>query len=124
MNDKDPLGPEHLFAHEPGAFEVYQAVRALLEGLGPVDVRTSRSQVAFRHRRGFAFLWLPVEWARRPGVLVVLSIAFRQRVESARWKQIAHPAPTTWMHHLEIEAVTDIDAEVGGWLRRAHDEAA
>jgi hypothetical protein len=124
MDDTDPLDPEHLFAHEPGAYEVYRAVRAVLEGLGPFDVRTSRSQVAFRRRRGFAYLWLPVEWARRPGVLVVLSIGLRHHVESARWKEVAHPARTTWMHHLEVDAVTDLDAEVGGWLRQAYAEAA
>jgi hypothetical protein len=123
MNDANPLDPEHLFAHEPGAYDAYLAVRALLETFGPFETRTARSQVAFRRRRGFAFLWLPVAWARRPGVLVVLSIALRHHVDSARWKQVAHPARTTWMHHLEVNAVTDLDAEVDGWLRQAYAEA-
>ena len=123
MGDERPLDPERLFAGEPGAYESYRAVHAILEALGPFEVRTSRSQIAFRRRRGFAFLWLPVPWARRPGVLVVLSIALHEHVDSARWKQVAHPARTTWMHHLEVTAVTDLDAEVGEWLRQAYAEA-
>jgi Domain of unknown function (DUF5655) len=118
-----PADPEQLFAQEPGAYEAYRVVRTLLEALGPFEVRTSGTQVAFRRRRGFAFLWVPVAWARRPGVLVVLSIALGEHVDSGRWKEVVHPASTTWMQHLEGGAPTDLDAEVGGWLRRAYADA-
>ena len=119
MDGPPLLDPDRLFRDEPEAMEVYRSVRAMLEQLGPVEVRTSRSQVAFRRRRGFAFLWVPVAWARRPSVLVVLSIALGRQIESPRWKQVAHPAPTTWMHHLEVRTPGDLDAEVEGWLREA-----
>jgi hypothetical protein len=62
--------------------------------------------VAFRRRRGFAFL-------------VVLSIGLDREIVSPRWKQVAHPARTTWIHHLEIRATTELDQEVEGWLREA-----
>jgi hypothetical protein len=120
MDGEPTLDPERLFADEPGASEAYRVVRAMLEALGPVEVRTTRSQVAFRRRRGFAYLWLPVAWARRPGVVVVLSIALGRQVDSPRWKQVAHPARATWMHHLEVRALAELDAEVGDWLREAY----
>jgi hypothetical protein len=112
------LDPEHLFTGEPGALSAYRAVKDMLEAIGPVEVRTTRSQVAFRRRRGFAFLWLPVAWARGSGVLVVLSIALPRQDGSPRWKQVVHPG-RTWMHHLEVRALDDLDEEVRAWLGEA-----
>lgn len=119
MPAEPPLDPEHLFAGEPGAVEVYRAVRAMLDGFGTFEIRTTRSQVAFRRRRGFAFLWLPVSWARGADVLVVLSIGLDREVGSPRWKQVVHPGRTTWIHHLEIRTISELDREVEGWLREA-----
>jgi hypothetical protein len=53
------MTPEEHFAGHPIALAAYAAVHDLLEGMGGADVRTTRSQVAFRRRRGFAYLWLP-----------------------------------------------------------------
>lgn len=123
MNDENPLDPEHLFAGEPGASEAYRAVKELLEPIGPVGIRTTRSQVAFRRRRGFAYLWLPVAWARGAGVLVVLSIALTRQDPSPRWKQVAHPARDIWMHHLEVHTLGDLDDQVRAWLSEAYAKA-
>ena len=86
-------------------------------------IRTSTSQVAFRCRRGFAYLWMPGRYLTKPAAEVVLSIALDRHLESARFKQEAHPAPSVWMHHLEIHALADLDDEVEGWLREAADRA-
>jgi hypothetical protein len=123
MDGEPPLDPERLFADEPGASEAYRVVRAMLEEIGPVEVRTTRSQVAFRRRRGFAYLWLPVAWARGSGVHVVVSMALPRHDASRRWKQVAHPAPGVWMHHLEVRAVADLDYEVRAWLGEAYAHA-
>ena len=96
----------------------------MLESVGPFEVRTTGTQVAFRRRRGLAFLWLPVAWARRLGVEVDISIALGRLDDSTRWKQVAHPARDVWMHHLEVRAVRDLDDEVQGWLREAYTQAA
>jgi len=45
--------------------------------------------------------------------------ALDRREESPRFKEVAHPAPAHWVHHLEVRAVTDVDEEVVGWLREA-----
>jgi hypothetical protein len=49
-------------------------------------------------------------------VPLVLSIALPKRLSSARFKQVVHPAPANWMHHLELRDLTEIDDEVPGWL--------
>lgn len=89
-----------------------------------VEIRTSRSQIAFRRRRGFAYLWLPGRYLARPGADVVLAVVLDRRDESPRWKEVAHPAPTHWMHHLEVHDPAEIDEQVAGWLWEAYARAA
>lgn len=57
-------------------------------------------------------------------VPVVLSLALPFESASPRFKQIAHAAPSIWMHHLEIADAGQVDAEVAGWMRQAYDFAA
>jgi hypothetical protein len=54
---------------------------------------------------------------------VVLSIALGRRDDSPRWKEVAHPSPKHWIHHLEVRDLADIDDEVAGWLREAAERA-
>jgi LmbE family N-acetylglucosaminyl deacetylase len=118
------MQPEDYFAGHPDARAVFEKVRAVLSRLGPVEVRASKSQVAFRRRRGFAFLWLPGRYLSKPTAEVVLSIGLGRHDPSARFKEVAHPAPAQWMHHLEIHDIGDIDDEVVGWLQEAADRAS
>jgi hypothetical protein len=55
---------------------------------------------------------------------VVLSVALGRRDESPRWKEVAHPASTHWLHHLEIQDAAEIDEQVTQWLREACDRSA
>jgi hypothetical protein len=110
--------PEEYFAGHPVALAVYGAVRRALDD-GSVEVRTSKSQVAFRRRRGFAYLWLPGRYLRNPEADVVLSIVLGRRDDSPRWKEVAHRTPAQWMHHLEVRDPAEIDDEVVAWLREA-----
>lgn len=114
---------EEFFARRPFALEVFQAVEARLAGLGPYSVRITKSQAAFRRRRDFAFLWIPGRYLAGPTAEVVLSIALGRRDPSERFKEVAHPAPHQWMHHLEIQDVGDVDDEVTMWLLEAADRA-
>jgi hypothetical protein len=93
---------------------------ALLQTYPDVTVRVSRSQVSFRRRRGFAYLWVPGQYLRRPAAPVVLSVATRQRIGSPRFKEVVRPGP--WMHHLEITAAAEVDEEVLGWLAAAAED--
>lgn len=106
-----PSPEEHLAGH-PLALAVLARVRDVLEAAGRVDVRVSRSQIAFRRDRGFAYLWLPGRYLAKPGADVVLSIALGRRDGSPRWKQVVEPVPGQWMHHLEGRDVSEVDDEV------------
>jgi hypothetical protein len=111
---------EAFFAGLPRSLEVYSRVRAVLGGLPGVTTRVTRSQVAFRRRRGFAWLWLPGRWLAKPGAEVVLSIGLDRRHPSSRFKEVVQPARNVWVHHLEVRSADEIDEEVAGWLREAY----
>jgi uncharacterized protein DUF5655 len=117
------MEPEDFFAGHPKARAVFDKVRSILEELGPVEVRTSKSRVAFRRKRGFAYLWMPGQYLRKPAAEVVLSIALGRHDPSPRFKEVVHPAPATWMHHLELHDADEVDDEVVGWLREAAERA-
>ena len=51
----------------------------------------SRSQVAFRRRRGFAYLWRPAQYVRSD-VPAVLSLALPRELVSDRFKEVVHPS--------------------------------
>ena len=110
-------------AGHPVATAVYGRVLAAIEPLGPVEVRTSKSQIAFRRKRGFAYLWLPGQYLAHPAAEVVLSIALGRHDDSSRFKEVVHPTPKHWLHHLEVLDPDEIDGEVAGWLREAAERA-
>ncbi|HZW43881.1 MAG TPA: DUF5655 domain-containing protein [Dermatophilaceae bacterium] len=117
------MNPEEFFAGHDLALAVFEKVRSVVEQQGQVEIRTSKSQVAFRRRRGFAYLWLPGQYLARPDAEVVLSVALGRPDDSPRFKEVVHPAAAHWMHHLEINDWDEIDDEVTGWLREAFDRA-
>jgi hypothetical protein len=121
----DSMSPDDFFAGSRLGLVVYRRVNELLTRARPdVTVRASTSQVAFRRRRGFAYLWRPGTYLRNPEAEVVLSIALTRHEPSGRFKEAVHPSPTVWMHHLEIHSVDDVDQEVEAWLLEAADAAA
>jgi hypothetical protein len=115
--------PGDLFVGHPVARAVLDRVRALLEDAGPLEIRTTTSQVAFRRARGFAWLWRPGQYLAGAVAPVVLSVALGRRDPSARFKEVAHPSARHWIHHLEIRDVGEVDAEVAAWLVEAAERA-
>jgi hypothetical protein len=107
-----------LFAGHPEGQAVLDAVTAAVSGLDGVSVRATRSQVALRRRRGFAFVWRPGQYVASD-VPAVVSVALPREVASARWKEVVHPSAGVWMHHLEVRDPAEVDDEVAGWLREA-----
>ena len=117
------MTPEEFLGGNGLAARVFAAVKHALADVGTVHVRTTKSQIAFRRRRGFAYLWLPGMYLTTPQAEVVLSIAMDRELTSPRFKEVAHPSPRTWQHHLEIRDVADVDDEIKAWLRNAYERA-
>jgi hypothetical protein len=106
------------FADRPASRALFDAVRACADAIGPVDLRVTKSQVAFRRRVAFAYAWVPGDYVRSD-VPLVLTVALRRRDASPRWKEVVEPRPGRFTHHLELRDVAEVDDEVRGWLAEA-----
>jgi hypothetical protein len=121
----EPLTPEDFLAPTALGLAAYAWLVGVLAEAGvEVEVRTTKSQVAFRRRRGFAFLWRPRMYQPSNPAEVVLSVATGEPIRSDRFKEVVQPRASVWMHHLELHSPDDLDEEVAGWLLQAADEAA
>ena len=121
MEGTEPWTVDRFF-EGAAARDIYDAAERMASGMGPMTVRVSKSQVSFRRRRGFAYLWRPGMYVRSD-VPVVLSLALPRQIASPRFKETAHPAPGIWMHHLELMDSSQLDGEVEQWLRQAYEAA-
>ena len=120
----DAAGLEAFFAGYEASRPLFDALRAAVAALGPVEMRAGKSQIAFRRRVAFAWAWVPDRYLDGGHAPLVLSVALRRRDDSPRWKQIVEPAPGRFMHHLELWTATDIDDAVRAWLEEAWAAAA
>ena len=118
-----PTSVDEFFAGSPLGRDLFEAIAQAVDAIGPATIRVTKSQVAFRNRRGFAWVWRPGRYVRSD-VPAVLSIALPEPLESARFKEIVNPSPRVWMHHLELRSTSEVDDEVRGWLGRAWAAAA
>lgn len=122
MSDDAPRSPQELFDGYPDGLAICRRVQQVLSAFADVSVAVTKSQVAFRHRKAFAFVWRPGQYVSS-GVPAVLSISLPFEITSDRFKEIAHPAPKVWMHHLELLDVSEVDDQVSGWLANAYEAA-
>jgi Domain of unknown function (DUF5655) len=114
--------PESFFRGSPDGLALFGAVQAAMESIGAFHVRVTKSQIAFRRRKGFAYLWRPGQYVTSE-IPAVLSIALPRRISSDRVKSVAHPSAKVWMHHLELSNSSQIDDEVHDWLAEAYANA-
>lgn len=111
--------PEAFFDGHPDGLAVFQAVRDVVAQFGNSELRTAKSQFAFRRRVGFAYVWRPGQYLESD-VPAVLSIALSRELDSPRIKEVAHPSKHVWMHHIELGAAEDVDDEIRSWLAGAY----
>ena len=107
----------------PGALPIYEELtRRLLSAFPDTRVKVQKTQITFAARYGYAFVSL-----RRirgcPEVFLILTIGLERRLDSPRVAIATEPYPGRWTHHIIVSAPEEIDDELMGWLRRAHDFA-
>lgn len=112
-----------MLAPFPDALPLYEAARAVIEAIGPVEIEATRTQIAFRAKRRFAFLWVPALALRRGPPDLYLTIDLPRRLDSPRFKEIAEPSRGHHVHHMLLARKRDLDAEARGWLREAYEHA-
>lgn len=103
---------------------LFALVRRTIDAIGPASISITKSQIAFRRRRAFAWVWRPDQYLRGHHAPLVLSLSLPWHDQSPRWKEVVEPARGRFMHHLEIYSPDEIDREVSTWLRQAWEAAA
>ncbi|SFN54647.1 DUF5655 domain-containing protein [Mycetocola miduiensis] len=112
--------PGEQFFVEAEAREIYRALaRRVFAFGGGIEAHVSKSQVAFRAGRAFAFAWRPGMYVNSD-VPVVASFALGRELSSQRIKEVAHTSTKQWMHHVELRAVADVDDELIRWIEEAY----
>lgn len=115
---------DEYFEGKGEARKLFEKLRERIEALGTVEIRVTKSQVAFRRRKAFAWAWIPGKYLHGRGAPLVLTLSLPQRDPSPRWKEIVEPVPGRFTHHLELWSAGDIDDEVRAWLQEAWTKAA
>ncbi|MCL7454818.1 MAG: DUF5655 domain-containing protein [Anaerolineae bacterium] len=110
---------DEFFAGYDRSRRLFEALLDAVEVAGSVELRVTRSQIALRRRKAFAWVWVPGRYLRGETAPLVLTLGFRHRDPSPRWKEIVEPYPGRFTHHLELYSVDDIDEQVRDWLREA-----
>ncbi|MCL4559144.1 MAG: DUF5655 domain-containing protein [Chloroflexi bacterium] len=108
---------DEFFRDRPTSRQLFDAVFEFIESLGETSFTVTKSQVAFRRAKVFAWAWIPGRYLRGKVAPLVLTLSFASRDPSPRWKEIVEPARGRYIHHLELHSVDDLDNEVKEWLR-------
>ena len=106
----------------PGSLKLLEHLRDAVKTLGPTQELVTKSQVAFKAKKTFAWAWAPGQYLGR-GAPLVLTISLPYRDGSSRWKEIVETSPGRFTHHLELNSKADIDDQVLRWLRTARQQA-
>jgi hypothetical protein len=102
---------------------LFDAINQMIDSIGPAQMRVTRSQIVYRRRKAFAWLWTPARYLKRNAAPLVLTLGFRHRDTSPRWKEIVEPKPGYFTHHLGLYSIKDVDDQVLGWLQSAWQDA-
>ena len=115
-----PIPLEQYFAGQDAqARALFDAVRSAIFAIGPAEIRVTKSQIAFRRQRSFAWTWLPGQYLSGAVAPLVLTVDLDRFDTSPRWKEVVEPTLNHFMHHLELRSVTDLDPGVRDCLREA-----
>jgi hypothetical protein len=113
------------FADRNQARVLFDAVIAMASKLGPFGTRVTKSQIALKRSRDFAWLWCPDRYLHGQDLApLVLSLSLPDPDPSPRWKEIVEPSHMRFMHHLELRNLSDVDHDVRRWLSAAYAFAA
>ena len=122
MRDDAGRRAEDLFEGFPETVALFHRVEEAVSAIGDASVTVTKSQVAFRRRKGFAYVWRPGQYVDSE-VPAVLSIALPREAKSDRFKEVVHPSANVGMHHIELRDASQVDDEIRAWLSEAYASA-
>ena len=115
-------GDELLFFDPmPETLPVYRALRRrLLEAHPEVEIRVSKTQIAFRNRFIFAVVSFLRPAAGCPRAHLTVSFGLGYRKAEARIAAAVEAAPNRWTHHVCLTRPEEVDGTLMGWMEEAY----
>jgi predicted transport protein len=110
------------FSKMPEVIPLYESIEEkILERFEDVSIEIKKTQITFKAKRGFVYVWLPIRKIKnRPAYYVVLSFGLDKRIESSRIAESVETFKNRWMHHLIIEKPDELDDELMSWIQDAY----
>lgn len=106
-----------LLGGHPGRIAIFEAVEALIGGLGESQMAVAKTQISWGNPKKFALLSLP----RRAGQGgLILTFGLGRRLDHPRIDQTVEPYPDRWTHHVVLTGPEDVDETVADFLRQAY----
>ena len=112
---------EDLFYGRPEALKLFNYVRQYIESLGPVKIEATKTQISFRIKKKFAWVWLPQIWIKkRSENSITLTFAVGRHIKHEQIVEAVETSPGRWTHHVYIENEYDLTDDVHKWLIEAY----
>lgn len=113
---------ESFFSKMPEVIPLYERIEEkILERFDDVSIEIKKTQITFKSKRGFVYVWLPIRRMKnRPVYYLVLSFGLDQRIESSRIAESVETYKNRWMHHLIVEKPEELNDELMRWIQEAY----
>jgi len=116
---RSSISIDEFFSGRPESRRLFDALSTAISELGPVEIRVTRSQVAFWRTHPFAWAWVPGKYIHGDHAPLVLTVSLRRHDLSPRWKEVVQPARGRFTHHLELRQASEIDDQIRSLLKEA-----
>ncbi len=78
---------DEFFDGQEGPRQLFKTLLRVVNVIGPAELQVTKSQIAFRRRRAFAWVWMPGKYLRGKHAPLVLTLSLRSRSTSPRWRE-------------------------------------
>ncbi|WP_319757802.1 DUF5655 domain-containing protein [uncultured Sphaerochaeta sp.] len=112
---------DDFFGGYPQAKNLFTEVMREISLLGPIQLKTSKSQISLIGQSAFAYFWIPGRYLKGRSVApLVLSIPLSYHDKTVLWKEVTKIQEHWFMHHLEIWEKTSFTNSVMSVLATAY----
>jgi hypothetical protein len=93
--------------------DLFEAVLAVAQSIGPITVLPEKTRIAFQVRMSFAQVTPRQRWLDGHVVLA-------RRLDHPRFRSIQTISPRNHVHNFRLTALDEVDDELRGWLAEAY----